>query len=435
MNTLLGWCKDIVPKLNKSFPSLLIGASLVAGIAGCGGSSSSNAASTHSQSSPSASKASTGNQKSPVVIPTILSLTGGAAFLGQEQQEALTALAKQTNSAGGINGHPVSFKIYDNATSPKVAVQIASRLIAQHVPLLLNGSIGATATAVDTLVKPSGPLTFSLTPVVSPPAHSMIFAIGTSIQDEVDAEFNFLREKGWTKIAVLTSNDTSGATGWAAMQHALSLPENHGFQLLTHQTFDDTAVSVSAQITKMESPKPQVVVTWATGSPMEVVFKGLGNSSLKGVPVFANDGNQTYSQMDGWKSILPGQLYFPSAPFSALNVLSGSQKQAVQTFNQAFQGVTSQGKPVRPDIGQTLAWDPAELFIHILQKDGINASATQLKSTLENVQGYAGVNGVFKFSPTDHRGLGINDVYIAQWNAAQNTWLAVSGPAGALLKK
>ena len=56
----------------------------------------------------------------PLEIPTILPLTGPAAFLGKEYAETLKLLEARVNNAGGVAGRPIHFTIADDQTSPQM---------------------------------------------------------------------------------------------------------------------------------------------------------------------------------------------------------------------------------------------------------------------------------------------------------------------------
>ena len=52
-------------------------------------------------------------------INVILPLTGGASFLGKEEQKALQLAEPSINEAGGIQGQPVHFIFYDDQSVRK----------------------------------------------------------------------------------------------------------------------------------------------------------------------------------------------------------------------------------------------------------------------------------------------------------------------------
>ncbi len=364
--------------------------------------------------------------KKAFVIPAILSESGGAAFLGKEEAQGLKALEKEVNAQGGIHGTPVEFKLYDNETQPSVAVSLASSLLSKNYPVILNGSVVATDAPVDKLASSNGPVIYDLSPGVHPAPHSWIFSSGVSTRSQMQAYLHWFKAKGWTRIAAITSTDASGQDGWTELQHALALPQNKGkFKLVAHETFDDTAVSVSTQLDRIAQAKPQVIVAWATGSPIEVVLKDLPQSPAANIPVATTDGNQTYAEMHAWASFLPKQLYFPAPQLFAMKYLSGADRKASQTFVSAFKGTG-----IKPDVGQILSWDPGLIVIHALKQVGVKATAAQIRHAMDRTENFSGVTGRYNFSPANHRGIGTNGVWISRWSAAQNTWIPVSGPGG-----
>ena len=54
----------------------------------------------------------------PYNINAILPLTGGAAFLGKGEQQALQIAEKFVNKTGGIKGRPLEFVFHDDQTEP-----------------------------------------------------------------------------------------------------------------------------------------------------------------------------------------------------------------------------------------------------------------------------------------------------------------------------
>src|SRR5690606_9876328 len=63
-----------------------------------------------------------------IKIGAVLSLTGGASFIGEDQRLTLEMMTDQLNAAGGINGRKVETIIYDDASDPTKAVAALRRL-------------------------------------------------------------------------------------------------------------------------------------------------------------------------------------------------------------------------------------------------------------------------------------------------------------------
>src|SRR5579863_452559 len=66
----------------------------------------------------------------PYDIHVILPLTGNGAFLGQGHRDSLDTLAEIVNKSDGIDGRPLQFVYHDDQSSPQVAVQLATALLA-----------------------------------------------------------------------------------------------------------------------------------------------------------------------------------------------------------------------------------------------------------------------------------------------------------------
>lgn len=74
-----------------------------------------------------------------VKIGALLPLTGYAAEWGQQQKVALEIIKEKLNSAGGIDGIPIDFIVYDTRTKPEEAINGAKRLATSDNVLVIQG--------------------------------------------------------------------------------------------------------------------------------------------------------------------------------------------------------------------------------------------------------------------------------------------------------
>ena len=360
-----------------------------------------------------------------MIIHAILSETGQGGFLGSRQAKALQILAKQVNASGGIDGHPVQMDILDNQTSPSTAVSLATPLISQNVPFILNGSIGAVDKAVDALATSSGPLIYDLSPVEHPPAGSKIFSAGFSLSLEIQSDLTYFKSMGYTRIAALTSTDASGVAGFSTLQQVLSQPQFSSIHLITHQTFADSDVSVTTQLSVIKAAKPQAMITWATGTPLGTILQGMSSLGMSNLPTTADSGNGSFAEMKQYSSVAPKDLYIAigSLTVPSSQLPAGPVQKAVASFQSA---VSAAGGT--PGLGWGLAWDPASLLIGALQKLGPNATSDQILKYMESLHNVAGVIGLYNTSTSNHRGLSTSAVYLASWNGSK--FIPVTGPGG-----
>ena len=394
-----------------------------AAVAGCGSSSAGT-------SDPAAGSSSSGGSASgsAYTIHAIVGETGSASFLGTEEAAAFNALAKHVNATGGIDGHPLAFAISDNQSTASTSVSLASPLVGQ-APVLLVGSITSTDKPVDDLVTSGGPVVYDLSPGDHPALGSYVYSSSNSTINQTQAFINFAESKGWKKVAVINSTDSSGQDGWTNIQRAVA-GSNGAVTVTDHEAFDPTAVSVTTQLSKIKATNPQAVLVWTTGTPLGTVLSGMQQLGMNSLPTMTTNGNASYSEMQKLAGELPAQLYFPGAPFMVgPQDLTGQTKTEVQAFDSAMQAA---GQKV-PDEGDALAWDPGLILVSALRKLGTNATASQIHQYIESLTSFAGINGTYNFtdkSISDNRGLTIASVYIAQWDKSQGEWTAASGPAG-----
>src|SRR5476651_2091245 len=77
----------------------------------------------------------------PIKIGAFLSVTGGAAFLGDPEQKTLELYVERVNAAGGVLGRKLQLVTYDSAGDAEKARTFAKRLIEQDkVDVIIGGS-------------------------------------------------------------------------------------------------------------------------------------------------------------------------------------------------------------------------------------------------------------------------------------------------------
>ena len=368
----------------------------------------------------------------PFNIPVIVSLTGQGAFLGGQVQQALQVLEKSINASGGLKGRTVRMVFHDDQSNPQISVQLMSDAVAQHPPVVLGSTLVADCNAMAPLAA-QGPVEYCFSPGIHPASGSYAFTSSTSTLDLAKALVRYLRLKGWTKIALVTSTDATGQDADRGFAEVLADPENKDVQLAAHVHFNVADVSVAAQMEQIRAANAQAVIAWSTGSPLGTVLRGLVQSGID-LPVGTTGGNMTYAQMKLLADYLPKELYFPSAEWPVGNDahvkldpgVAAKQKEYYTAFAAAG---------AKPDEGSVLGWDPANLVIDALRALPDGADATQLRDYLLQQTSLPGVNGVYNFVKTPQRGLSIEETVITRWDKAAGAWNVVSEPGGVPLAR
>lgn len=355
-------------------------------------------------------------------------MTGSGAFLGSAEKVTLQAVEGIVNRSGGIRGRPVRFVVADDQSSPAIAVQLANRLVSEHAAVMIGPSLSATCSAVAPLVNHGGPVQYCVSPGIHPAPDSYTFSTSMSVRDSVAGALRFIRNHGWHRVAVLSSLDATGQEGDEDIRELIVRPENKELSLVADERMNVNDVSVGAQVARIGAQSPDILIAWTTGTGFGLVLKQLSQSAAT-VPVLTTSGNAITQQMEQYSSILPKELYFSALVGLGIDVLRpGPILEASKRFNAALK---AQG--LIPDNGYIFAWDPAMILVDALRRLGPDANATQIRDYVEQLHGFAGINGLYDFRDGSQRGLGINAEMVIRWDPATKRWIPASGPGGSKL--
>ena len=366
-------------------------------------------------------------QTAPYEINVILALTGAAAFIGNAELKSLQILEDVTNKAGGIKGRPIKFVWVDDQSNPQVSVQLANGLVAKKIPVILGPTFTATCLAVGPLLAKTGPVDYCFSPSISPAAGSYQYSSTVSTRNDARALARYYRERGWTRIALMTTTDASGQQFDQYFDEAMALPENASLKTVTHEHWSGADLNITGQAEQIKASGAQAMIGWSAGTATGTLLRGLHDAGVD-IPVSCGNGNMIYAQLAQYANFLPKELYFPGRRSL---VPDPSAPRAVRDAQVAyFNAFKAAGE--RPNIAHTLAWDPALLVIDGLKKIGTDATAAQLNDYIQHLSGWSGINGIYDFRDGSQRGIGIDGVIIDKWDAAKDDFVPVSKAGGAL---
>ncbi|HEY2534558.1 MAG TPA: ABC transporter substrate-binding protein [Xanthobacteraceae bacterium] len=364
-------------------------------------------------------------------INVILPLTGGASFLGKAEQKTLQLAEPLINKTSGIQGQSVHFVFYDDGSNPQTGVQLTNQAIGTKPAVLLGSSLVGVCNAMAPLMQ-DGPAMYCFSPGIHPSAGSYVFTSSVSTLDLAAATIRYFRLKGWTKVAFMTSADATGQDAERGLNEVVARPENADIKVVDRAHFNITDVSVAAQIEHLKAAGPQALIAWSTGTPIATVFKGIVQAGLD-IPIATTDGNMTYAQMAQYAAFLPKQLYIAAPEWvqhQGVIALDPKVEEAQKLFFDTFKAANE-----KPDLGASLAWDPAMIVIDALKHLGPEASAQQVRDYIGALKGYAGINGMYDFPKIPQRGLDVQAAVMTLWSPTKQTWELVSNPTGIPLNR
>jgi branched-chain amino acid transport system substrate-binding protein len=362
----------------------------------------------------------------PFEIYALLSLTGPAAFAGKEEQSSLQLIEKMVNAAGGIRKRPIHFVISDTQTSPQIAVQLANEILAKKAPIFIGPDIVALCMAIFPLVQKAGPVEYCLSPGINPPSGGFLFSATAATRDDAVAIVRYFRERGWKRIALITSTDATGQSIEASVDRALAFPENRSVTLVAREHFNIQDLSVNAQIVSIRTQNPQAVIAWTTGTPFATLLRGLHDAGVD-VPVAGSNGNMVFAQLAQYHDFIPREMYFPGRLGTAVGTRPGPILEAQKKYFGAFKAAG-----LRAAFVNANAWDPAMIVLSAFERLGFDATPEQIHAYMQQLHSFYGINGVYDFRDGEQRGIGLNAIVIDRYDKGKDEFIAVSRPGGLL---
>jgi branched-chain amino acid transport system substrate-binding protein len=350
----------------------------------------------------------------PFEINAVLPTTGGAAFLGSKEAEALGVLEAYVNKTGGVAGRPIKFVVADDATNPQNSIQLTSGLIAKKVNVIIGSALVATCGSMETLVAKAGPVTYCLSPVIQPAAGSYLFSANVGTKDFIPVIMDYFRAHHLNRVALITTTDASGKDFADHFTSSAAGPDGAGLQLVANEQYNPADLSIAAQLARVKAATPQVLMTFAVGPAFGTLVRSAHDAGLE-LPMFGSSANLVSKQLVAYRSMIK-EIYFVAGGGAAADPGAPPKQRAAQTaYFTAFKdaGMT-------PEYLHTLAWDPAMIFIEALRRLGTDATPQQIHDYIEGQTNWYGITGKYDFTANSQRGIGRDGVAIYRWDAARD---------------
>lgn len=344
------------------------------------------------------SAGSAGSSGGDPTVPVVLPLTGVTAEHGLGIKECLQSLADQVNKEHLVKSGTLKLDFYDNQSSASTAVSLAAPLMAK-TQYMLNGVLVGTSVPVNKLVTGNGPVIYNFSPAVVPEPGSYIFTSSATTLDVSRVAMKWASSQHFTKVALITSTDASGVDGMKAVTTAAT--EQGDTKIVTNQTFGVTDPSVSTQVSSIAATKPDVVVIFTSGPQIGTVFQALRQNGLGNVPVVMAYSNLYFSEMQTLAATLPTNLY-STGP---LYMMTDAQVPSVQQERLDLLYRALGKSKGQLDAGCSYSSDGLLLYVDAINHLGNSATASQIRDYIQGLKDWPGVDGVYHFSTSDHRGI------------------------------
>jgi len=345
-------------------------------------------------------------QKSKIYkIGAILSLTGGASFLGDPEKKTLEMLVEKVNLEGGVNGHPLKLIIMDsNSTSP-ATVAAFNKLVSEEKVLAIIGpsTSGTTIEILPLTMKHEIPLiscaashkivqhTYTKTP------YPWVFKTAQSDSMAVEAMYSFMQSKGIKKIAVMNINSGYGYSGLKEIER---LAPVYGIDIIGKEVYALQENDMKLPLTRIKALNPQAIINWSIGPSQIAVVQAWKELGMDKIKLFQSHGFGSLKNVQLAGGSAEG-VYLPLGAVNVADVLPANHPQKQVTTQYAKEYNEKYQEPVSSFGGH--AWDAFYLLVNALEKAG--ADRAKIRDEIENTKGFVGQGGIFNMSVVDHNGL------------------------------
>ena len=312
-------------------------------------------------------------------------------------------VVEKINKAGGINGDTIELIVKDTAGSPEKAISFAKQLIEEEkVVAIIGPSTSGESMAVKQIAEDGKTLLISCAAaeVIVDPVASHVFK--TPQKDSFAAQkiFEEMQKLKISTVAVAAGNDGFGKAGKEQLE---KLAPKFGIKVAVSETYDSKATDLSALVAKMKAePSVQAVINWSVVPAQAIIAKNMRQAGWQ-VPLFQSHGfgNIEYAKAAG--AAAEG-IIFPCGRLLVVDALADDhpQKALLKQYKSEYEAKYKEDASAFGGY----AYDALNMVVAAVKKAGNDRA--KVRDAVEGLQNFAGVGGIFSFTPQDHNGLNID---------------------------
>jgi branched-chain amino acid transport system substrate-binding protein len=343
----------------------------------------------------------------PIKVGLIVSLTGNYTPLGSENRNAINLAVKQVNDAGGLLGRQLQVITRDDQTKPDQSVLAFNDLKGQGIVAVLGSSFGNSALATLPLAEREKIPYLSLSAADQQVEPIRRYVFMTPARATVYAErlLQYYQGVGTTRIAV--AHDTKSAFAVSGYEATKRLAGKYGVQLVGDEQFETTTTDFSPTFTHVRNSGAQVLEVWATGAPGVTVTKQFATSGLKmKLALTGAEASVLWMQPSG--PAAEGVLLDSSIGVVGPHVPDSPLKQAIMAMATPYQRQYGHYPPQFALDGASAV----QLLAAAIKKAG-STDRDKIRDALEGLT-LLTPNGEYRYSPSDHAGLGTDFVAMVE---------------------
>ncbi|HYC33875.1 MAG TPA: ABC transporter substrate-binding protein [Gemmatimonadales bacterium] len=341
-------------------------------------------------------------EQGPIRVGSILSVTGGVAFIGDPMLKTLQLYVERINAQGGVDGRPVELVHYDDASDAAKANAFAKRLIeSDEVDLIIGPTTTGAALAILPLVERAGVPMLALCGgvVVVEPVRKWAFKIPVSDRMSIERDWEDMRARGITRVAILS--ETTGL-GQSSLKEADGTAGRHGITILARETYGQKDSDVTPQLTRLRNVRGvQAILILGSGQGAVLATRNFHQLGIE-LPLYHTHGvvSNEFIRLAG--AAAEGARLSTTALVLGERLASDDPvRRIVLDYVRVYR--ERYGEEPAPYGGY--AYDALMIAVEAIRKAG-GTDRAKVRDAIEGIS-YVGTQGTTTMSPTDHIGLPI----------------------------
>jgi branched-chain amino acid transport system substrate-binding protein len=337
-------------------------------------------------------------------VGVTLSATGPAASLGIPEKNTF-ALMPTT-----ISGQKINYIVLDDASDTTTAVKNTKKLIAENkVDVIVGSTITPNSLAmIDVAAEAETPMIAmaAAARIVEPmdAKRAWIFKTPQNDAQMATAIVEHMTSNNVKTVAYIGFADAYGEGWWNEFS---KIAEARKLTIVANERFNRADTSVTGQVLKVLSAKPDAVLVGGAGTPAALPQKSLKEKGYKGI-MYQTHGvaNADFLRVCGKDcegTVLPAGPVLVAGQLPDSNPIKKVALAYVSKYEAAY------GKGSVSTFGAHV-WDASKLLANAVPEalkkaqPGSKEFRKALRDALESTRELTGAHGVFNLSPQDHLG-------------------------------
>lgn len=315
---------------------------------------------------------------------------------------------EEINAAGGIMGRPIVRKEEDDEASPAKQPTVMKKIIDAKVNALVGptGSSQTLASLAFTtqakVIQSTYAFAADLGDGTKYPYH---YQCSYNTDHQAEAAVRHLADKmKLKKIGILQENTAFGEQVGNACKEAL---KKRGLKAVSHEVYPITAPDLNSYIGNLRKAGADGVLAWIANTP---------NAAMA---FNAMHAQKYYPQVAGHNGLFLERL-LDLVPMDAIRGAAGTHYKALTWTDKEQPGARQQAfakklatYPEVKGMETAVVMSPYYDFLHLLKaviEQEKSFEPEKIKRALDNVKGYDALVGKISFTPTNHTGLGAEEL-------------------------